>query len=112
MFLPRADLVVALDYPRWLSLGRLLRRTARRMVTREPICNGNVERVRDTLGRDSIIAWHFRTYTELGREIDDLAAQLGAGAPPVLRLTSLRVTKAWVEGLVPPDSGGRCPREY
>src|SRR5690606_31488366 len=44
--LPRVELVVALDYPRWLSFGRLLRRTVRRMVRREEICNGNVESLR------------------------------------------------------------------
>lgn len=31
--LARADLVVALDYPRWRSFGRLLRRTLGRLVT-------------------------------------------------------------------------------
>ena len=29
LVLARAELVVALDYPRWLSLSRLVRRTAR-----------------------------------------------------------------------------------
>lgn len=60
--LPRVELVVALDYPRWLSLGRLVRRTIRSAVTREPICNGNVETWRTILSRDSIIVWHFRSF--------------------------------------------------
>ena len=38
-----ADLVIALDYPRLTSLGRLLRRTATRIVDRRQVCNGNVE---------------------------------------------------------------------
>ena len=43
LVLPRAELVVGLDYPRWLSLGRLVRRTVSGAVTKEPRCNGNVE---------------------------------------------------------------------
>jgi hypothetical protein len=60
---PRADVVIGLDYPRWLSLGRLLRRTVVRAVDRRPICNGNVETARQVFSRDSIIAWHFRSFS-------------------------------------------------
>ena len=59
--LPRAELVVALDLPRWLSLARLLRRTATRALTREPVCGDNVESVRNVFSRDSILAWHVRS---------------------------------------------------
>ncbi len=97
VLLPRADLVVALDYPRWLSLGRLLRRTARRLVTGEEVCNGNVERLRDTLGRESIIAWHFRSYASVRAEITALGAD--ADAPPVRRMATQRATDAWLERL-------------
>jgi adenylate kinase family enzyme len=41
--LARVQLIVALDYPRWISLGRLLRRTLVRAVDHHPICNGNFE---------------------------------------------------------------------
>jgi adenylate kinase family enzyme len=52
----RADLVVALDYPRLTSLGRLLRRTASRLIDRREICNGNRESVRSLVSRQSIVA--------------------------------------------------------
>lgn len=38
--LSRAELIVALDYPRWRSLARLTRRTMMRALDRTPICNG------------------------------------------------------------------------
>lgn len=60
--LPRVEVVVGLDYPRWLSLGRLLRRTARRCVRREPVCNGNVETLGKVVAPDSIVVWHFRSF--------------------------------------------------
>lgn len=59
LVLPRVDVVVGLDYPRWLSLGRLVRRTCRRWWTRTPTCNGNVETLSRIVSRDSIIVWHF-----------------------------------------------------
>lgn len=97
--LERADLVIGLDYPRWLSMGRLLRRTIRRNVTGELICNGNTETVRNSLARDSIIAWHFRSF---GRKRSRIRAGVAAeDGPPVLVFTSPRQLDAWISGLAP-----------
>lgn len=60
--LARVDVVVALDYPRPISLARLLRRTWHRVRTREAVCNGNVETIGRVTSSDSIIAWHFRSW--------------------------------------------------
>ena len=60
--LERVDVIVGLDYPRAVSLARLVRRTVRRIRTREPVCNGNVETLRLALARDPVIAWHFRPW--------------------------------------------------
>ena len=62
LVLARCELVVGLDYSRWRSLARLVRRTLIRLVDRKPICNGNVETLRGTLSRDSILVWHFRSF--------------------------------------------------
>ena len=43
MPMSRTELIVGLDYPRWRSLGRLLRRTLMRAVDHRQICNGNTE---------------------------------------------------------------------
>lgn len=58
----RTEVVVALDYPRWLSLGRLLLRSVARASDRRPICNGNTESFRQLFSRDSLILWHFRSF--------------------------------------------------
>ncbi len=60
--LANVDVVVALDYPRATSMARLIRRTWRRAVFREPCCNGNYESFGRALGRDSIIRWHFQSF--------------------------------------------------
>jgi hypothetical protein len=61
--MPRVELIVGLDLSRWRSLGRLLRRTVHRIVTRAPVCNGNTGTVRGSLlSRDSILRWHFASF--------------------------------------------------
>ena len=44
----RADIVVWLDLPLHVWLPRLLRRTARRVISREELWNGNREQLRET----------------------------------------------------------------
>lgn len=96
--LSRAELIVALDYPRLVSLGRLLRRTARRVVTRELACNGNTESLRQALSGQSIVAWHFRSFA---RKRERIAAwEVDPSAPPVVRLRSPREAERWLAELL------------
>jgi adenylate kinase family enzyme len=60
--LARAEVMIALDYPRWLSLSRLLRRSVARLFDQKEVCNGNTESFRMLFSRDSIVAWHFRSF--------------------------------------------------
>ncbi len=91
--LARAELIVALDYPRWLSLSRLLRRTLVRSITRRRICNGNVESVRLLFSADSIIRWHFQSFTRKRERIRGWAADPSV---PILVLTTPRATRRWL----------------
>ncbi|MDO5533344.1 MAG: adenylate kinase [Propionibacteriaceae bacterium] len=81
---PRADVIVGLDYPRWLSLGRLLRRTVHRIATQEPVCNGNTEDWRALVSKESIIVWHFRSFARKRTVMRAWAAR--PEGPPVLLL--------------------------
>ena len=60
--LARAELIVALDLPRWLSLSRLVRRTLANIIGKRPTCNGNRQTLRMLLSKDSIILWHFKSF--------------------------------------------------
>jgi adenylate kinase family enzyme len=60
--LERVELIIGLDYPGWLSFGRLLRRTLHRALTKTPVCNGNQESLRLMLSRDSILLWHLKSF--------------------------------------------------
>ena len=82
--LPAAEVVIGLDYARWRSLARLLRRTARRIIRREPCCNGNVETLARACSRDSIVVWHFRSWARKRATMRRWAA--ASDGPPVLLL--------------------------
>ena len=94
LLLARAELVVALDYPRWLSLGRLLRRTVRRCITGELVCNGNTETWRLVLSRDSIIVWHFRSFAAKRKSLAAMKAD--PDMPPVISFRRPRDLEAWI----------------
>lgn len=95
--LARADLIIALDYPRWFSLQRLIRRTFMRLFDRHPICNGNRETLRTLFSSDTIIVWHFKSFA---RKRDRMRAwSTDPNAPRVVRLTSPGQAEAWLAGI-------------
>jgi adenylate kinase family enzyme len=95
--LARAELVVALDYPRWVSLARLVRRTASRVLRGTEVCNGNRETLRRAVDDDSILRWHFRSFDSKRDRIR--AWQADPAMPPVLRFTRPRDLEEWLAGL-------------
>lgn len=97
LVLPRVELVVGLDYPRWLSFGRLLRRTVSGAVTKEPRCNGNVESWRNMLSRDSILIWHLRSFARKRDRMRAWAAD--PDMPPVVLFRHPRELETWLENL-------------
>ncbi|MFG1955331.1 adenylate kinase [Micromonospora sp. NPDC048830] len=98
--LARADLVVGLDYPRWRSFSRLLRRTLRRLVTGEEICNGNRESLGSVLSRDSILVWHVAAFGRARRRMRTW--QSDPSGPPVLLFRSPAALDRWLAGLPRP----------
>ena len=92
-----AGLVLCLDYPRWVSLRRLLIRSVRRVVTREQVCNGNLETWRRLLGRASIVRWHFTSFSAKRRHMRELEGLLGPER--VLRFSRPRHAKRWLASM-------------
>lgn len=86
VFLPRVELVIALDYPDWVSASRLLRRTSRRILTRAREVAGNRETLREALGPDSVLRWWNATRAEH----HERAHAWEEGPTPTLRLTHPR----------------------
>jgi adenylate kinase family enzyme len=95
--LARVELIVALDYSRWRSLARLVRRTMMRAIDHRPICNGNTESFGHLLSRDSIIGWHFKSLARKRARMRAWAANpLG---PEVIRFTSPAAARRWLASL-------------
>jgi adenylate kinase family enzyme len=94
--LARADLIVGLDFPRWRSYGRLLRRSVIRLITRETICNGNRESLRALLAKDSLLVWHFSSFRRKRRRMRDWRA---ADGERVVLFRSPSEVDRWLRGL-------------
>lgn len=97
LVVPRAELIVGLDYPRWLSLLRLIRRSVRRVAVREEVCNGNRKSFKRLFARDSIIGWHFRSFRRKRRVMR--ALQRVPGKAEVLLFRHPRELEAWLQRL-------------
>ena len=86
LVLARSDTVVWLDLPRRVWLPRLLRRTARRLVMREELWNGNRETLRGVLWDDNaLIPFAWRSFSDRRRRYPTVLAPY-----PVVRLRTSR----------------------
>lgn len=103
--LERVELVVGLDYPRFLSLTRLLRRAVTRANDKMPVCNGNIETWRNMVSRDSILLWHFKSFK---RKQDRMRAWHRNGEPPTVLFRHPRQAESWLRSL-PPGQGAKTP---
>lgn len=92
----RADTLVWLDYPLSIILRRLVQRTIRRVVSQEELWNGNRERLRDQLGRESLVFWALKTYEKRRREFLQALREPPYAHLTLVRLRSPQETDAWL----------------
>ncbi|GAA5514812.1 hypothetical protein Dcar01_03573 [Deinococcus carri] len=97
----RADTLVWLDYPAQVVFWRLLTRTLRRILTRQPLWNGNREHLRNMVKPDSPLPWFFRTHWRRRRETPELLA--ASSHLRVVRLRTPREAARWLASLNPED---------
>lgn len=91
----RADCIVWLDYALPIILGRLVRRTARRIARSELCCNGNRESLRMIFSKESILLWALRTHGRLRRDYRPLLAERAATGTAVVHKSPAEMT-AWL----------------
>ena len=97
---PHADTAVWLDYPLPIILWRLLSRTARRIIRREQLWNGNRERLWTQIAsRNSLFLWVLTTHGRRTREFLGLLARPEYAHLQVVRLRSQRQADAWLRSL-------------
>lgn len=91
LVLEGADTVVWLDLPRREWVPRLVRRTIRRILTREELWSGNRETVRDGfLHRDGLLRFAWRNYPRRRAKYPSELARFH-----VVRLRSQRAVDEW-----------------
>jgi adenylate kinase family enzyme len=92
----RADLVVWLDYPLGIILGRLLKRSFLRLLRSSDLGNNNREQFRRLFGRRSIVLWAIRSHGPLRKEYEIAVTSKRSNSPCIIRLRSPRRTRIWL----------------
>lgn len=95
----RIDTVVLLDYAWPVVMSRIIRRTIRRLITRERCCNGNRENIRRVFSKDSIILWALRTYRRHRRDYPRLLDALEQKGVQTIRLRSPGAARRWLRSI-------------
>jgi len=93
-----ADAVVWLDYPRRVVMPRVVWRTVARGITRRELWHGNRERLGNLLRRDpqeNIVAWAWTQHDAYREQY----AALARSDPRVIRVTSPRAARRWLDNL-------------
>jgi shikimate kinase len=94
LVLDAADTIVWLDLPIAVWLPRLVRRTYRRLRTREELWNGNRESLRTAVwGRDSLFGYALRSHFKRRRELPSRLARF----PRVHRLRTPDAVRAFLD---------------
>ena len=76
LVLAAADTVVWLDYPRWVVMQRVLRRSAIRAVWRRELWNGNRESIRKWIDAEHPIRWSWANFERKRCELEALLMEL------------------------------------
>lgn len=96
----RADTLIWLDYAFPVIMGRLIIRTLRRVVTREVLWNDNHETWRGAFfSRNSLFLWAIQTHARRRRNTLQRLQDPAYQHLTVIRLRSLKATRAWLEQL-------------
>lgn len=96
---PRADTIVWLDQPRWVTVPRVVRRTFARGLLRRELWSGNRESLRMALRPDSIIVFALREHPKYNQRYIGLQQQAQFAHLAWRRLESPRDVRAWLRTL-------------
>ncbi len=100
IYLPKAKVIVWLDYPFHVNFWQLLNRIFLRGIRAEVLWNGNVERLSTHLfTRDSLILWFLKSYWRRKRTYPELFGGSDGEHLTVVRLTGRAKTEAWLNSL-------------
>lgn len=100
MVFPRATVIIWLDLPLPVIFWRGLKRTIRRIIKKEEVCNGNQETFRQSfLSRDSILLWILTSHGYLKRRYEPLFVGEHHDGLQLVRLKRKRDIERFLGGL-------------
>lgn len=91
----QADTIVWLDLPLWVVVPRMVRRSLRRILTKEELWNGNREQWSALVGRDSLVLWAMKSQRIHRRTLPQRLAALACSGTAVVRLCSEGEVGRW-----------------
>ncbi len=94
----RADTLVWLDLPRTVTTRRAVLRTAKRLLTRVELWNGNRERLSTVLRATHPIRWSWQTHARHRAVYSERLADLRWAHLAVTRLRSPAQVRGWLAG--------------
>ncbi|WP_171493509.1 AAA family ATPase [Acinetobacter ursingii] len=96
MIMQQADMVIWLDYPFWVNLYRLTRRTLKGLVNQKPLWkhSNNRENLKLILSKQSIFVWLIKSYPKNRKKYLNLMKNPAYQHIRVIRLTSPKQTSA------------------
>jgi adenylate kinase family enzyme len=92
---PKVTELVILDLPLPTLLRRAARRTAQRVITGEPCCNGNRETLWHAMGRDAVLRYTLRVWKSRHERYPTLAGLGALAHAKVTHLQSDAEVAAW-----------------
>ncbi|RYG34908.1 hypothetical protein EON81_14255 [bacterium] len=99
LVLPRVTDLVWLDYSRSFTFARLLKRTIRRIATKEPCCNGNQELLMKSFSKKGILYWHLISYARMHERAEQFFRDPRYQGMPCHRFRYPKETEAWLDAL-------------
>jgi adenylate kinase family enzyme len=103
----QADTVIWLDFALLTCLWRLIRRSIKRVGSKQELWNGNRETVRGLLfSKNSLFGWLFKTHPERRRDYPRLLSRQEFSHLRVIRLRSPRQTNELLHSLISSNTTG------
>ena len=102
MHLEQASTIVWIDLPRSTVMARVIRRTIRRVITREELWNGNKEPWTNLYHWDpalNVIRWSWMTYNGRQEEYERCASDGSWAHATAIRLQSRKAVRGLLESL-------------
>lgn len=94
---PRLDTFVWLDYPRWLTEWRVLRRSIVRGALRKELWNGNRESLLNMLRNpEHPVQWSWRHHAAKRAHFEELTSRPDNGHVEVIRLQTPAEARRWL----------------